>query len=184
MVLASLVGGQGRKTLSKGDLQNLSDGWRRTRNESYKANKGDWELKLELLKRKMKALEPDKDEAKSINPGSHQRICQLCSPGTWGTAGHQWLWLCYPCQSHSQPSLPPTREPRPCRSLCPTSPSWHQWTQDREQGFPCHMLPHPFCPERSDLCVTATMELDGGAWRCGRCKRDCCSLVPAGSQEK
>lgn len=50
-----------------------------------KANKGVWELKLESLKREMKALEPGKDEAKSINPGSHQRTCQLCSPGTQGS---------------------------------------------------------------------------------------------------
>lgn len=36
-------GGQGRETLCRGDLQNLSEG-ERSRNERYKASEGDWGL--------------------------------------------------------------------------------------------------------------------------------------------
>lgn len=77
-VFVASLSGQGRKLSPRVIYKSCQDGQRWTRNKSYKGNKGDWELKLESLKREVEGIKPDKDEAKPINPGSHQRICSAC----------------------------------------------------------------------------------------------------------
>lgn len=64
MFLASL-NGQGRKLSLRVIYKSCQDGQRWTRNKSYKGNGGDWEQKLESLKKEVKGIKPDKDKAKT-----------------------------------------------------------------------------------------------------------------------